>query len=98
VFTTLESADYPTTWTVKTATAARPFLRDKLFLSIYNSCTHRKTALNDATGLCSTVINKLGEHIKEGAVAPDTIRGIVLVTLNRFDKSAATHYAAFHKG
>jgi transcriptional regulator NrdR family protein len=73
-----------------------PFSRDKLFLSLYESCEHRKTALGDARGLAETIISKLSAHLVDGAVTSGEITRVAQVALNRFDKAASTHYRAFH--
>ncbi len=73
-----------------------PFSRDKLFLSLYDSLKHRKQATNDATGLTDTVITHLYPIIHKGIVTSTNITEVALLTLNRFDKAAATHYQAFH--
>ena len=95
VFTTEEAVDYSGSIVVTSKNGhLQPFSRDKLFLSIYRSCQHRPTALNDAAGLTDTVIRKLRPN--QGAVDRQAIINTVQVALNRFDKVASTHYAAFH--
>ena len=74
-----------------------PFSRDKLFLSLYKSCGHRQTALNDARGLTETAIGKLRAHITNGSLESSDITLVVQVALNRFDKAASVHYRAFHR-
>ncbi len=76
----------------------RPFSRDKLFISVYDSCQHRKTALSDAEGLTETVIRKLAAHVKDGTVDKSDITGVAQVALNRFDKAASVYYEARHRG
>jgi transcriptional repressor NrdR len=98
VFTTAETAQYDAAWAVKgKAGSLKPFSRDKLFLSLYKSCGHRKTALSDAKALSETIINKLPVHIVDGVVSTHNIAQVAQVALNRFDKAASTHYQAFHK-
>ncbi|MEO6513185.1 MAG: hypothetical protein ABIR37_00720 [Candidatus Saccharimonadales bacterium] len=75
----------------------RPFLRDKLFLSVYNSCQHRTTAVADATALTDTILGKLPSISTNGLVDRVSLRKSTLLVLERFDTSAAVHYAAFHK-
>jgi transcriptional regulator NrdR family protein len=74
----------------------QPFSRDKLLLSLHKSCGHRQTALDDATGLTDTVINKLRVHAAEGTVSKRDIAQVVQVALNRFDKVASVSYQAYH--
>lgn len=98
VFTTIETAQYGGAWAVRDKSGRlSPLSRDKLWLSLYKSCEHRKTALNDASALTDTLINKLAGRISGGTVDSRVITQIVQVALNRFDKAASTHYRAFHK-
>jgi transcriptional repressor NrdR len=97
IFTTEETVDYGSAWTVRGASGAyQPFLPDKLLLSLYRSCQHRKTALSDAAGLQETVIKKLRAEVANGLLDSQTIRRTTQVALNRFDTAASTHYQAFH--
>lgn len=74
----------------------KPFLRDKLWLSIYDSLKHRKTAINDATALTDTIIAKLYPLMTNGSFENQVLASITVQTLQHFDKAAATHYAAYH--
>lgn len=82
----------------------KPFDRDKLFISLYKSLQHRPAAISDARGLSDTVVAHICVQVagrqkaggQRSQVAVSTIYTIVLRTLQRFDKAAATHYAAFH--
>jgi transcriptional regulator NrdR family protein len=74
-----------------------PFSRDKLLLSLYKSCEHRKDALSDAASLTDTVIKKLLTQVQNGVINRTHIIQVVQVALNRFDKAASVHYTAFHK-
>ena len=98
VFTTIEQADLSGALRIQRNTKAfEPFVRDKLFLSIYKSCSHRPTAISDASALTTTVISRLMASTPPStAINPITIVNIATVVLQRFDKSAAVHYAAFH--
>jgi transcriptional regulator NrdR family protein len=96
-FTTEESTQYSSAWTVKDKKGAlQAFSRDKMFLSLYNSLQHRQTAREDASGLADTIINKLALDVTDGAMTSTQISATALVALNRFDKAASTHYQAFH--
>lgn len=97
VFTTEEVAQYAAAWQVRGPKGLKPFSRDKLFLTLYKSCGHRKTALADAAGLSETIIGKLAAAVSNGTIESRQIAQISLVALNRFDAAAATHYQAFHK-
>lgn len=97
VFTTEEAVVYQGSWMVHDpADVVQPFSRDKLFLSLYESCQHRSTALSDAAGLTDTVIKKIGSQIKDGMISKRSLVQTALVALNRFDKAASVHYQAFH--
>lgn len=97
IFTTEETARYDDVWRVrgpKNNLAA--FSRDKLLLSLYKSCAHRPNALEDAAGLTDTIIRKLAAGADNGVIPAVAIIHTVQVALNRFDRAASTHYAAFH--
>lgn len=97
VFTSEESAAYGASWAVKSPSGAlKPFSRDKLLLSLHRSLQHRKTALEDAGGLADTVIGRLSGAVTDGTIESRAIISASQVALNRFDKSASVHYAAFH--
>lgn len=95
-FTSVEAIDLAGNITVKDAKALRPFQRDKLFISVYDSLKHRKTALQDATGLTDTVISKLMPSMKDAVLSKTDIIIITTDVLKRFDKAAATFYTAYH--
>jgi transcriptional repressor NrdR len=98
VFTTEEAVQYDLIWLVEVKSGAlKPFNRDKLFLSLYNSCQHRPGALEDATALTATIINKLSPSAVDARINSRTIARTAQVALNRFDKAASVHYQAFHK-
>lgn len=96
VFTTTETPDLLKSLVVSNSSGLSPFSRDILFLSIYDSLKHRKTALQDAVGLTDTVIAKLYPDIDNGCITGDKVTSVTLQTLGRFDKPATTHYAAYH--
>lgn len=95
-FTSIESADLSSSITVSSNSQSEAFQRDKLFISIYDSLQHRKTAQMDATGLTDTIIRKLYPYAIDLSIEATTIITITYQTLQRFDKAAATHYKAFH--
>jgi transcriptional regulator NrdR family protein len=73
-----------------------PFSRDKLFLSLYRSLQHRKTAVDDAAALTETVIKKVSASVTDGVIKASAVTAAAQVALNRFDKAASIHYQAFH--
>ncbi|HEX5744167.1 MAG TPA: hypothetical protein VFX84_01825 [Candidatus Saccharimonadales bacterium] len=97
VFSTRETVEYDLSWRVRKRGRLRPFSRDKLFMSLYDSCKHRETALSDAEGLTDTVIIKLRAFTGNGVADSRDIVQVALVALNRFDKAAGVHYGAHHK-
>ena len=97
VFTTSEVPDYGKAWRVHSPSGRlTAFSRDKLLLSLYDSCQHRSSALEDASGLAETVIRKLQGSVKDGIIESKVIVQTTLVALNRFDKAAGVRYDALH--
>ena len=71
--------------------------RDKLFISIYDSCRHRADAVNDATHLCTTVLQRcLLAQKTPGTLERDVLVRIAIETLYNFDRVAGTFYRAYH--
>lgn len=73
-----------------------PFSREILFVSIYESCKHRTTAIDDAAALTQTVISKLSAELNDGVLNRSTITKTTAGVLQRFDPVAATVYHAYH--
>jgi len=97
VFTTEEKAIYDAEWAVRDKNdTLEPFSRDKLFLSLYDSCRHRETALADAAGLTDTIIKKIAAQIQGATIDKAAISEVAQVALNRFDAAASVQYRAFH--
>lgn len=97
VFSTIERADYEKSWIVEQPNGTlAPFLRDKLFVSVYNSCRHRPTALSDSIALTNTIISVAQKGIENGTLSVRVLASIVLTVLKRFDEPAAVSYRAFH--
>ncbi len=98
VFTSLEAADFSNHWLVRGSDKRlRPFLRDKLFVSLLASLQHRKTALQDASALAATIMEKLRAELDHGTLDAATVSQVAQVALNRFDKAASVHYQAMHR-
>lgn len=74
----------------------QPFKRDELFISVYRSLSHRKTALSDATALTDTIISRVVPQNTHGLIKVAVITQETYDALKRFDKAAATHYLAHH--
>jgi len=97
VFSTHEGASYEDSWRVQTSDdKLRPFLRNKLFLSLHKSCEHRGKSVEDATSLTNTVIALLGHQADAGLIEASSIALTAHEVLQNFDKAAAVHYLAFH--
>lgn len=96
IFTTLETVDYATAIIVTSLEQHREFSRDKLFVSVYESCKHRKDAQASATLLTDTIIKQLYPLIKDASLSVKSIRKVTLKTLHRFDEVAGVHYKAYH--
>ena len=96
VFSTVEAADTSLSIVVARQASLEPFLRDKLFLSVYDSLKHRKSALTDATSLTSTMLSAIYNLADVAQVERDIIVTIVTSVLERFDPVAAIHYKAYH--
>lgn len=96
VFTTSESPELAASLVVESTGGLEPFSRDKLFLSLYDSCRHRPTAQTDATALTSTVIAKLLTSLKDATLSRQTIITTANAVLKNFDHAANVHYTAYH--
>jgi transcriptional regulator NrdR family protein len=73
-----------------------PFVRDHLFASVHDSCRHRPTSIDDASALTQTIVTELMKKQDGGIIARDDIARTARDILQRFDKAAATFYAAYH--
>ena len=99
VFTSGESFDENKTWVVKRDDGLiYPFLREDLFISIYNSCRHRSSAIVDAKGLTDTVIGKLIKLNLGSQISSKDLGKVAHNVLLNFDKVAAVYYEAYYLG
>ncbi|MDO8265785.1 MAG: hypothetical protein Q7T41_02475 [Candidatus Saccharibacteria bacterium] len=97
IWTTTEVLNLSTTHQVIDANNRfQPFSRDKLFISIKDSCAHRKSALMDATALTSTVLSRILLQNKSQLTAQEVF-DITAPIITRFDKTAGAVYRAKHK-
>jgi len=99
VFTTFESADATAAVMVSKSGSAghlEPISRDKLFISLYESCKHRPEALKDAEALTATILSKVLKKLQNGVLAKEDIQKIAEQTLKRFDSAGAVHYKAYY--
>ncbi len=96
VFSSLEEVNWGQAVRFKHKGHLEPFSRDKLFISLYEACRHRKTAISDATGLTDTVLSKLWPRIETAALTRTQVIAATSEVLKRFDRAAATAYRAYH--
>lgn len=97
VWSTIETVDYALALAVQQPSGAvEPFLREKLFISIYESCKHRSSALEDAEALTSTVIGKLLGSVQNASLPRHIIISTAAGVLKNFDRTAQVHYTAYH--
>lgn len=98
IFSTKEWVDLGSSLRVSSSSGElTEFLRDKLFISVYLSLLHRKTALTDAMGLADTIIGKILTNTNKGLVNTTEIRQITSEVLGRFDKVSSTYYLAHNQ-
>ena len=95
IFTTNERPDIGLAIRVNAKNGLQPFSSEKLYLDVYDSLSHRKTAYTDAKQLSATIISKL-IPCKSGLLDGDEIKQEVLQVLKRFDQVAHTHFRAHH--
>lgn len=75
-----------------------PFSRDALFISLYESCKHRETAIRDASNLAQQVIRKLTRETGQpGLITRAEVITACTDILTPFDATATAVYAAYHK-
>lgn len=96
IVSTTETIDLSTAVIVIDKTSHKPFSRDKLFISIHDSCKHRKTALTDAIALTDTIISLILPQIKHASVTKLDIKQTSHKVLENFDIAAAIQYQAYH--
>lgn len=100
-FTTIELPDYEKSLLVASQNNKKlyPFSRDKLFLSLHQSLSHRQDALNSSTSLASTVIGRLlnRKYVINGCLSTQNICKVSYQALKRFDPLAAATYKAYHQ-
>ncbi len=72
------------------------FNRDKLFLSLYESCRHRPNALEEVGLLVDTVLKRLLPLTHEATLTPVQIAEVSAEVLRRFDHAAYVSYRAYY--
>lgn len=96
VFTTIETVDLESSWVYHCSGTLEPFARDKLFVSLLQALGHRSDALDAASALTATVTALLRKTATHGRVERNDVVKTAHSCLERFDKAAAVHYAAYH--
>ncbi len=97
VFTSTEAADLSLSLSFRTSqNTLQPFSRDILFISLYDSLRHRKSATSDASALNQTILSKLLPKAKGAVINREAVVQLTHDVLKHFDKAAAVHYRAFH--
>lgn len=97
IFTTRESIELSGAVMVSNHRGALvKFSRDHLFISIHESCKHRKKAVDDATAVTQTIISKLSRSMEKGVINISDITEITLNVLQNFDSTAAVVYSGLH--
>lgn len=74
----------------------QPFSHDKLYISVYEACRHRKTATEDARHLSDTVVKQLLGAKHSATVRRHHVVTVTTGVLERFDRAAAIQYLAYH--
>lgn len=72
------------------------FQRDKLFVSVYESCRHRKDAVEASTAVTATILGKLLHRVESASLERAQVISVATEVLKRFDKAAAVQYQAYH--
>jgi transcriptional regulator NrdR family protein len=98
IWTTREVVDLSLSHRIITSqNHVEPFQRDKLFISIKDSCAHRKSALADASALTDTVLGRILTQ-NQATIDVDLLISLTAEIITRFDKTAGAVYRAKFKG
>ena len=96
IFTSREAPELATSLMVDNGKSLHPFMKEKLFISVYESCKHRKLATEDAAALTETVLTRIQRQLTAaGVISLSDIRKAAHKTLSDFDPAAATYYTAY---
>lgn len=99
-FTTIETPDYELALSVEgTSGKLYPFSRDKLYLSVHRSLSHRDDAVSAASDLTSTIIGRLlsTRQAVDSLITMKSIAETAHTVLSRFDQPSANTYFAYHQ-
>ena len=72
------------------------FSLDKLYLSLYESLKHRRSAIEDASALTTTITGKLSSKYSSPKIPKQELIDLVAGVLKRFNKPAHVYYIAYY--
>lgn len=72
----------------------RPFLRDRIYVDVFQSLSHRKSAITDATALTDTIITSCLRQSQRGIIQSSAITKVIHETLQKFDNAAAIYFSS----
>ncbi len=73
-------------------------MKEKLFMSVYESLKHKHEPLKDARDLTETICAQLmRHHIQDAVLDRKTIINVATKVLQRYDTLAGMHYQAHFK-
>ncbi len=97
IFTSIESIDQTANLAYQGRSKhLQPFSGDKIYISVYEACRHRKTAPEDARHLTDTIIKQLLGAKHSAVIRRHHVVTVTLGALERFDRTAALQYQAYH--
>jgi len=96
IFTTIERIEATQAYRVLHKGLMRPFSRELLLISVYESLKHRTNPAMDAADLTNTIVSLLFQAAEASVLTREQIVEITAAVLERFDTVAAVHYRAFH--
>ena len=98
VFTSIERINLASSLVFKNKTnIIENFQKEKLFLSIYKSLGHRLNSIEDSVAITDTVVSNILMKLKSPLIQRDVLIKVTLKVINKFDKTGAVHYSAYHR-
>jgi transcriptional regulator NrdR family protein len=95
VFTSIEAISLENSIRVSDSKALEPFMKEKLFMSVYESLKHKQKPLQDARDVTETICSKLmRQHIQAATLDRQVIISVATEILRRYDSLAGMHYQA----
>lgn len=97
IFSTNEAPQLASSFMIRNKYGAlEAFSRDKLLMSIHESCKHRSNAIEDSSAITLNIIGKLTGFSATGEILRSELVALVLVVLDSFDSTAANVYRGLH--